>query len=215
VETSRNSTIAIAGDRNEPPKTVKAAYRSRIHTVSDSIVVCSATPAQVPVRDFAFQLSAVLAAIEILWDAAIEEGYTIRGAVGWDQIYWTPAETIGPAFNETYLLEKVAISSRVIIGPTLLRAIVQLPPAQSEMVRDFLVVSPDDEFIELSPILRLSRHTERLKAMEAAAGASRSKYRPLLSILCGEKQAKRPVPADLERGAAAIEHRRRQQEPQH
>jgi hypothetical protein len=86
----------------------------------------------------------------LVWEVSVKEGYTIRGAVEWDigpafnrtyametladrgavewdQIYWTPYETIGPAFNRTYAMETLADWSRVILGATLLRTIARLP----------------------------------------------------------------------------------------
>jgi hypothetical protein len=206
AERAGRSTIAVAADKSAPPK-VKEAYRSRIHTVSDSIIICSALPSEEPAGDdFFYSCANLIFGIQVLWERAVDEGYTIRGAVELGEIYWTPADTIGPALVDAYKLEnKIACWSRVIVGPALLREAIKLTDRTLDQLSDFLAVSPD-RLIELSPF-RLTRehHLQPMEKMEAAAGISREKYRHLLSILRGENQIIRATRVELERGVVAIE----------
>ena len=65
-------------------------------------------------------LEAVIGNIAYIWSTFISEGYTIRGAIDYGDIYWDTNELIGPAFINAYRLEsEVAKSSRVIVSSDL------------------------------------------------------------------------------------------------
>ena len=198
AQTSSQTTIAVQSDQ-EPSK-VTQAFRARIHTVSDSLIVCSALspPNQLSQQDFLYHLATVVLSVLILWDRAVEEGFTVRGAVEVGQVYWTPEETIGPALIDAYSLEsRRANWSRVIVGPGLLKNIARLPAIWPFVNRKYLNVS-EDRLIELNP-MRLSKHLPLLEAMSVAAGLSLSvKYQPLLATLRGEKEVREPNEADLQ-----------------
>jgi hypothetical protein len=202
ADKTRETTIAIATDAQHAPPAVSQAFRSRIHTVSDSLVVCSALPSKLIEFELSYQLSALTLTINFIWEHAVEEGYTIRGGIELGPIYWTPAETIGPALVDAYSLEyQHAKWSRVVIGPALLRhiAIASNPPVA---IRDLLTVS-EDGLIELRAA-RLMGQLQKLEALSAAAGSASTKYRPLLAILRGERQIRPPTNLELTSAATAL-----------
>jgi hypothetical protein len=109
----------------------------------------------------------VVIAVQQLWSRAVEEGFTVRGAIELGQIYWTPEDTIGPALVDASSLEnKCANWSRVIVGPSLLRAIAPIPLTYPHTNRSFLNVS-EDGLIEIN-LRGLS--VPQLEAMSVAAG---------------------------------------------
>lgn len=109
----------------------------------------------------------VVIAVQQLWSCAVEEGFTVRGAIELGQIYWTPEDTIGPALVDASSLEnKCANWSRVIVGPSLLRAIAPIPLTYPHTNRSFLNVS-EDGLIEINP---RGLSVPQLEAMSVAAG---------------------------------------------
>lgn len=59
----------------------------------------------------------LFATIVELWSYAIEEGFTLRGAVDFGEFYYTPNDIIGPAFISAYRMEsKIAKTSRIIFS---------------------------------------------------------------------------------------------------
>jgi hypothetical protein len=172
---SRQTTIAVQSD--EPPHNVIQAFRARIYTVSDSLIACSALslPNHLSQRDFLCHLASVVLSSLVMWNCAVELGFTVRGAIELGKVHWTPEETIGPALIDAYSLEcRRAVWSRVIVGPALLTNIRQLPLVRPFINRKYLNVS-DDGLIELNP-MRLSGHAPALEAMSAAAGSESTKY---------------------------------------
>jgi hypothetical protein len=201
------TTIIICDTETAPPPP-KEAYRSRIHTISDSIVVCSALPPDLPGNVFLRSLWAVFASIQFIWESAAIEGYAIRGAIELGDIYWTPAETIGPAFLDAYDLErKVSQYSRVIIGPELLKAAMQWTDSQSNQLGRTLAVCPD-KLIELAPFRLLlgdDTRAENLLRFEKMQNASetekdKQKYQYLLSLLRDTSKVKWVSHDDLKSG---------------
>ncbi|HEY8032616.1 MAG TPA: hypothetical protein VIF02_09675 [Methylocella sp.] len=204
---SRKTTIIISDTATAPPLP-KEAYRSRIHTISDSIVVCSALPPDLPGNVFLRSLWTVFASVQFIWESAATEGYAIRGAIELGDIYWTPAETIGPAFLGAYYLEsKVSQCSRVIIGPELLKAAVQWTDGQLNQLGRALAVCPD-KLIELAPSRLLlgddtrAKNLLRFENMQNACETEKAKqkYQYLLSLLRDASKVKWVSHNDLQSG---------------
>jgi hypothetical protein len=81
----------------------------RIHTVSDSLVFCYALPKRITGEVFWDAFRTLYFSIQSAWALALLEGYTIRGGIEVGDVYWSQAETIGPALIDAYALEsKVA-----------------------------------------------------------------------------------------------------------
>lgn len=196
---ARTTTLAIdpqtPGLVGEPP-----AYRARIHTVSDSLIVCAdLPPPRISAKEFMFRLWPVTIAVMHLWQSAVREGFTVRGGMELGQIYWTPEDTIGPALVDAYSLEtNCANWSRIVIGPALLRFLAQLPLEYPFTNRSFLNVSKDD-LIEINAAGLSLQHVE---GIAAAAGEKFSvKYQPLLATLRGETKVREPGEAELRAAA--------------
>lgn len=95
-------------------------YVPKISTVSDSITICFGIEEKPAVGDMVLGLEAVLGALSHVWLAAIDAGYTVRGAIDLGEIFWSSSEIIGPAFINAYHLESnVAKNSRIIASPNL------------------------------------------------------------------------------------------------
>ena len=197
---ARQTTLAVDPQTPGFAPGTHPAFRARIHTVSDSLIVCAALP---PLRtsgdDFMYRLWPVVIAVQHLWGRAVQEGFTVRGGVELGQIYWTAEDTIGPALVDAYSLEnKCANWSRVIVGPALLRFIAQIPLAYPYKNRSFLDVSKDD-LIEINPA---GLSLPKLEAIAVAAGEKFSKkYQPLLATLRGERKVREPGEAELRAAA--------------
>jgi hypothetical protein len=188
-------------------------HRARVHTVSDSIALCYALPPDRTLRCMNMAMITVSSAIQKAWAAAIREGYTIRGAVELGQIYWTETETIGPAFNSSFLLEsKVARVSRVIVGPVFLDNLLQC-------MNDDWSQWPASEWLSISHdgLIEISLHNlksdlkgdlEPLEALRSSAHEHGYRYDHLLEVLRANRFRKADR-SDLSRGMTAVESARR------
>jgi hypothetical protein len=162
-------------------------FQSRIHTLSDSLLVTLALadkPQNLPVTDLRYSIAMVLGIAGHIWEQAVLEGFSVRGAIEIGPIYWSLSETIGPAFLDCYEYEsELAQWSRVLIGPRLIGAIRSLPP--SDDLLTYSLTRSRDGLIELEP--GLFRSEERIaqikKIRDAAPKQLRKKYQPLLEEL--------------------------------
>jgi hypothetical protein len=150
AEATRESGIVAytPGGKGPPP----ALHRARVHTISDSIVICAALPETGGINDLMSAVIIVSACIQQAWSVALTEGYTLRGAIELGDIYWNEFDTIGPAFLDVYELEsKVAKQSRVIVGPALLENLCnRMPNNWMEYPPSRWFVRSEDSLIRLS-----------------------------------------------------------------
>ena len=117
-----------------------ATYACRICTLSDSIAISVALPEKVPWAEFSIALMSCTNNIIQVWKACIREGFTLRGGLEIGPVYWSGSEIIGPALGVALDVEKkLANSSRVMIGPRLTQALIQLYPSYT---RDNGILSP-------------------------------------------------------------------------
>jgi hypothetical protein len=196
--TSIKTAVAYADTSITPAKVIEA-YRSRLHTVSDSIVIASALPPTFPIDTFARSLFTLYITIGFVWRSAIEEGYTIRGGIEFGQLYWAINETVGPAFIDAYELEsKWALASRVILGPKLLDLVLQTTAQDADRFEGMLSVS-FDRLIELRPLLAKDDHLRPLETLQRAAFGpkDKEKYQYLLEFLRADRQSGEVQPSDL------------------
>ena len=161
-------------------------HGARVHTISDSIVICSALPPSGKLNDLTIAMTTVLQGVQTAWLAAIREGYTIRGALELGEIFWSKEETVGPALVRAYQLEnKIAKTSRVILGPLFLKNLLDRmnDDWSAWPSSEWLSVS-DDELIELSPHnLKDDRTLDGLVALQKKAGKRANKYDHILKTL--------------------------------
>ena len=97
-------------------------YSALTRTLSDSFVLAVAIPENCDQFETFVALASLETQIRISTTVALGEGYVCRGAIEFGSMAWNESEFIGPCFNAAYRLEsKLASSSRIIYGPSLLR----------------------------------------------------------------------------------------------
>lgn len=188
------STIPCRVGSLFPGTGILQIHNARIHTISDTVLLCHALPYNCSNEHFASALFAVFTKISTVWSHAIEVGYTIRGSVESGDIYWSPTETIGPALIYAYCLElKIARWSRVICGPSLLKRMLLSEGALSLANFGMFDVGTDG-LIEVNHFEVYDQNSADIEATKAFisdlerirehAGPRRSnKYDPILSKL--------------------------------
>lgn len=100
-------------------------YLTITRTLSDSMITMAALPGICDWESLFCRVFSVLFCIRIIWQQAITEGFTIRGVVELGEMFWNEVEFMGPALISAYNLEKKIKTSRVILGPNLLKIILQ------------------------------------------------------------------------------------------
>lgn len=170
-------------------------YVCRVNTVSDSVTICFGFDENIQVGDLVLGLESVIGNIAYIWSTFIHEGYTIRGAIDFGEIYWDENELIGPAFINAYRLESaVAKTSRVIISSQLNKNIQNLmtnykSPLTEHLVKRFR--KDIDGYIIIDPNLIYDSDEERLALIDklkdmknnVKSGIVKEKYTPLIHLL--------------------------------
>ena len=170
-------------------------YVCRVNTISDSVTICFGYNDSIIIGDLVLGLEAVLVNISYIWSTFIHNGYTIRGAIDFGDIYWDESELIGPSFINTYRLEsEVAKNSRVIVSSNLNKVFKDLVSRHKSPLTDHLMQrfrKDVDGYIIVDPKILYRSDPERnslinsLKKMRDAvpSGIVREKYNPLISML--------------------------------
>ena len=170
-------------------------YVCRVNTVSDSVTICFGYNDKIIVGDLVLGLEAVLSNISYIWSTFISNGYTIRGAIDFGEIYWDENELIGPAFINAYHLEsEVAKNSRVVVTSDLNKVLADLVNKHKSTLTDHLFKyfrKDVDGYIIVDPNILYQSDSEKdflieaLKKMRDAIprGIVREKYNPLISML--------------------------------
>ncbi len=173
-------------------------YVCRVNTVSDSVTICFGYDEGVIVGDMILGLEAVIGNIAYIWSTFIHEGYTIRGAIDFGDIYWDTNELIGPAFINAYRLESViAKNSRVIISSKLNGELKNLFSNYESVLTEHLIKrfrKDVDGYIIVDPALIYDSEEERLQLIQELtsmkgkvnSGIVKEKYTPLISMLSEE-----------------------------
>lgn len=96
----------------------------KVITLSDSFILLyglEKTNGQIKYLNFINGFLSVMVGIKEIWEQAIKSGYTIRGAITSNEIYWDDKfNLIGPGLIEAYKLEsEIAVTSRVIVSQRL------------------------------------------------------------------------------------------------
>jgi len=170
-------------------------YICRVNTVSDSVTICFGFEDKIIIGDLILGLEAIISNITYIWSTFIREGYTIRGAIDYGDIYWDTNELIGPAFINAYRLESdVAKNSRVVVSSGLNRVLKDLFVNHASFMTEQLLKrfrKDVDGYIIIDPSLMHDNDIERehlvdnLKSMKGAVKSSivKEKYSPLISML--------------------------------
>jgi len=174
-------------------------YVCRVNTVSDSVTICFGFDENIIIGDLVLGLEAVIGNIAYIWSTFIHEGYTIRGAIDFGDIYWDTNELIGPAFINAYRLEsEVAKNSRVIISSSLNHELKNLFENYESILTEHLIKrfrKDVDGYIIIDPYLIHETEEEKLLLIQelinmrnnVKSGIIREKYTPLISMLSDVK----------------------------
>ncbi len=120
----------IGGD--DDSSSLANSYIFRLNTISDSFTFCFGFKDTPALGDLAFGLDVILKNLLYVWSTFIGQGYTIRGAIDFGDIYWDENELIGPAFINAYHFEsKVAKVSRVVVSSNLNKVLKDLFSVQT------------------------------------------------------------------------------------
>lgn len=175
-------------------------YVCRVNTISDSVTICFGYTDDIIIGDLVLGLESVLANIAYIWSTFIHNGYTIRGAIDFGDIYWDESELIGPAFINAYRLEsEVAKTSRVIVSSNLNKVLKDLVDRYKSSLTDHLLQrfrKDIDGYLTVDPKILYSTDVEgvslidSLKKMREAVPSSivKEKYTPLISMLIDAKK---------------------------
>jgi hypothetical protein len=173
-------------------------YVCRVNTVSDSVTICFGYDENIIVGDMVLGLEAVIGNISYIWSTFISEGYTIRGAIDYGDIYWDTNELIGPAFINAYRLEsEVAKNSRVIVSSCLNRELKNIFVNYESVLTGHLIKrfrKDVDGYIIIDPSLLYDNEEQRVQLIEdlknmkskVNSGIIKEKYNPLISMLSEE-----------------------------
>ena len=175
--------------------TTNRTYACRVNTISDSVTICFGFNDEIIIGDLALGLEVILSNLLYIWTTFIHNGYTIRGAIDYGDIYWDENELIGPAFINAYRLEsEVAKTSRVVVSSNLNKVLKDLISIQRSTMIDHLMRKfrkDIDGYIIVDPKILYETDKEKkslidcLKKMRHAVpiGIVREKYSPLISML--------------------------------
>jgi hypothetical protein len=172
----------------ERGETVETMH-SQVRTLSDSVVILSALPPstnEITVESFNIRVFDVFVCLGHIWQTAINEGFTIRGAVEIGQIYWNDEDFTGQGLIKTYNLEsKVAESSRIILGPDLLTNLVNASKADPRIDTPLnALVKSSDGLLMLNPNFLLKpKNRDQLIDIQCKSGQFSLKYTELIEKL--------------------------------
>ena len=183
------------GNDDDSNSTILANYTCRVNTISDSFTICFGFKDDMGLWDLAFGLDVILKNLLYVWSTFIRNGYTIRGAIDYGDIYWDENELIGPALINAYRFEsEVARTSRVVVSSNLNKKLKDLFNSQRSTMVDSLrgkFRKDIDGYIIVDPKILYTSEAEQkslvdcLKKMrdDAPIGIVREKYNPLISML--------------------------------
>lgn len=170
-------------------------YACRVNTISDSVTICFGYSEEIIIGDLVLGLEAILSNISFVWSTFIQNGYTVRGAIDFGDIYWDESELVGPAVINAYRLEsEVARISRVIVSSNVNKVFKDLLDKHKSSLTDHLMQSfrkDVDGYIIVDPRILYRSDLERnsligsLKKMRDGVTTEilKSKYNPLICML--------------------------------
>jgi hypothetical protein len=180
-------------------------YLSVTRTLSDSVVSMMALPNECDLQTFFFRIYGLLFVVRLIWQHALDEGFTVRGAIEFGDMFWNEAEFTGPGLVYAYGLEKkYADSSRILVGPRLLEKIVEATKKGIPLVHSANPVNAftfgTDGKIVVDPHFLIGEHLlPSLKTLRDSAGDAKPKYDEVIRLLETPKERlPRPSMVDLE-----------------
>ena len=181
--------------KEDHDSTTFGIYTCRVNTISDSFTICFGFKDKMGFGDLAFGLGVILNNLLYVWSTFIRNGYTIRGAIDYGDIYWDDNELIGPALISAYRFEsEVAKTSRVVVSSNLNKVLKDLFNIQRSTMIDHLMRKfrkDIDGYIIVDPMILYKSAAEQKSLVDylikmrddAPIGIVREKYNPLISML--------------------------------
>jgi hypothetical protein len=179
------------------------AYPCRVQTVSDSVIVSFGFDEPMQYGDLILGMISFFDMIAVIWRNALEDGFTIRGAIDFGDIFWNRTEIIGPAFIKAYKLEQEnAKTSRVILSAGFNQHLKKIMALNKQTLWDgvifelirkdidgYLIVNPHNLYSHYQNEAKDKQHLIKIiKGISLKAdGLNREKYAPLLAALHARK----------------------------
>jgi hypothetical protein len=172
------------------PGQPRRRYFIRVHTIADAFTISTAIPSEEGKFQTADLMMAFYAAVSntlLLWGNILEQGFTIRGAIEFGQVYWDDRTIVGPAQVDAYWLEsKICRESRVLFGPTLLQYLGNIQksgtgPDMFDQIAGSVKVHEDG--LPALDELGMQKHLQRVTSLREASGPHTGKYDNLISRL--------------------------------
>jgi hypothetical protein len=170
-------------------------YLSVTRTISDSIVTMHALPNEIP-PNLTHRIGSFVLNIGLICKQALKEGFTVRGAIEFGDMFWNETEFVGPALVHAYQLEsKCARTSRILVGPKLMSRILSIAGSDEALnsLVHFLTVS-DDGLIIVDPHLTIDQaQVSLLRDLQEQASQAANKYDEVIRILkMPQEKVRRP-----------------------
>jgi hypothetical protein len=184
------------------PEIIHFHFYPKFHTISDSIIISIAFSENDTHDDILCKLNSLVLHLRFVWQAAVDEGFVIRGGAEIGNIYWSDSEIIGPALINAYKLEsKIAGNARVILGQNFLEILYfveQVMPGA--LIPNF--IKCHDGLIAFSPESLLFQTNNAIEKIINIKDKSKDnnhneKYNELLDILENPNNLQIPTINDL------------------
>ena len=122
-------------------KLTSTKYSCNLKFISDSMILAIPMHDVVSnddLQDFFAFIQCLIISIGGVWRHCLDQGYTIRGAIEFSDIYWDDKHILGPALIEAYRLEsQEATTSRIICGRNFIRLCVnKIKEAGNELFKN-------------------------------------------------------------------------------
>jgi hypothetical protein len=199
-------TFAVEGPEASPN------FRPAVNTFSDSIILVTALQIDRPPLEQLIAFISTARNIGFAWNAAVKEGFLLRGAIEFGDIYRSESDVVGPAVASAVNLEKRADSGRILLGPKLLRALYELD-GKTEYGSGWLstlMKCRADDLIAVSPAFFASTDDDTIEKIEgmrscASDDKAKRKYDELLEMLKDTPKIIKPGFSDLIGAARDLE----------
>lgn len=182
-------------EANDDSRENHRIYTCRVNMISDSVTICFGYTETIIMGDLVLGLEALLSNISYIWSMFINNGYTIRGAIDFGNIYWDENELIGPAFINAYRLEaEVSRNSRVIVSSSFNKLLKDMVTRYKSSLTDHVIENfrkDIDGYIIVNPKILYQTESEKNSLINSLIRMRdnvpneivREKYNPLINML--------------------------------
>lgn len=180
-------------------------YPCRVQTISDSIIISFGFENNPLPQDLTFGSAAFLYTVSTVWQKAIFNGYSLRGAIDFGNVFWNSTEIIGPAIINAIRAETAqAKTSRIVLTSDANKFLSFLNTPKGTTLHDEevlkylkkdidgqIIVNPHNLYkIPSEWPQNRKKIIDFLSEMQGkAAGTTKEKYSPLISMLTSEEKS--------------------------